>query len=102
MNINPLYTASELEYALNKVEVKVLICPQTLGPALDYEAILKTMIPDLEERDRNCLNVPSLKTLEKIILYSNPKPIPGTFQWKDIEQAAESKHFKKLEGLKVQ
>ena len=100
VNINPLYTAPELEYALNKVNVKVLICPETIG-ALDYYSILQDLIPDLEKRDRNDLKVSSLKTLEKIIFYSNPEPKAGTFQWPDIEQAAESKDFNKIESLKI-
>ncbi|CBY17807.1 unnamed protein product, partial [Oikopleura dioica] len=27
VNINPMYTARELEYALNKVDAKMLVCP---------------------------------------------------------------------------
>ena len=100
VNINPLYTAPELEYALNKVNVKVLICPETIG-ALDYYSILQDLIPNLEKRDRNNLKVPSLKTLEKIIFYSNPEPKAGTFQWSDIEQAAESEDFNKIESIKI-
>ena len=37
--INPLYTAKELEYAINKVDVKILICPKSVA-ALDYEKII--------------------------------------------------------------
>merc|ERR1711990_937683 len=37
VTINPMYTAKELEYAINKVDITALICPQEIGP-LNYRA----------------------------------------------------------------
>ena len=38
VTINPMYTAPELEYAINKVDIKCLISPQSIGP-LDYRLV---------------------------------------------------------------
>ena len=101
MNINPLYTAHELEYALNKVKVKVLICPQTIG-ALDYGNILTELIPDLASRDRFNLKCKNIETLEKIIFYSSPSEFPGVLKWEELEQAAQQCDFKTLSEIKVE
>ena len=59
VSINPLYTAKELEYALAKVNVKCLICPKEIGP-LKYNQIIRQMIPNLDELNKNELNIPHL------------------------------------------
>ena len=66
VNINPMYTARELEYALNKVDARMLVCPRFkssviqsstvilfrgIGP-LDYEQVLKDMIPNLDTQNK--------------------------------------------------
>jgi len=56
VSINPLYTATELEYALNKVNVTCLICPRQIGP-LNYHATISKMIPNLDQLDRHNLTL---------------------------------------------
>ena len=51
VTLNPLYTPSELEYAINKVDVTALICPKEIGP-LDYHATIQQMVPDLTKGTR--------------------------------------------------
>mgnify|MGYP000540639690 CR=1 FL=1 len=100
VNINPLYTARELEYALEKVDAKILICPKEIGP-LNYDETIRQMIPDLNTRNWENLKLPNLPKLEKIIYYSNVEKIDGTILWSDLESAADQKHFKILDSYKV-
>ena len=62
VTINPMFTAPELEYAINKVDIVGLICPQEIGP-LDYRATLNNMIPDLEKSEAGNLNFSNVPTL---------------------------------------
>ena len=96
-----MYTASELEYAINKVEVKILICPQT-SSIRNYGKIIFELISDISERDPHHLKCPKLKTLNKIIFYSSDTDFPGVIQWNELEQAAQQNHFKSLSEIKVE
>jgi len=100
VNINPLYTARELEYALVKVDAKILVCPKEIGP-LNYDAKIREMIPDLGSRNWENLKLANVPKLEKLIYYSNSEKIDGTVLWSDLESAGDQKHFKTLESTKV-
>ena len=100
VNINPLYTSRELEYALEKVDAKMLVCPKTIGP-LNYHAKVQEMIPNLAEQDRFGLNVPSVPTLKKVVYYSCPEAEAGTFQWSELEQAGSDKDLTTVNEIVV-
>jgi len=100
VNINPLYTSRELEYALEKVDAKMLVCPKTIGP-LNYHAKVQEMIPNLAEQDRFSLNVPSVPTLKKVVYYSCPEAEAGTFQWSELEQAGSDKDLTTVNEIVV-
>merc|ERR1712227_73070 len=100
VNINPLYTARELEYALEKVDAKMLVCPKEIGP-LDYDTTIRQMIPDLENRNSMNLKLPKLPLLEKIVYYSNSDNISGTILWSDLEKAGQSSDFREVDESKV-
>ena len=100
VNINPLYTTRELEYALEKVDAKMLVCPKTIGP-LNYHAKVQELIPNLAEQDRFSLNIPSVPTLKKVVYYSSPEAEAGTFQWAELEQAGSNADLKSINEIKV-
>ena len=100
VNINPLYTARELEYALDKVDAKLLVCPKTIGP-LNYDATIRQMIPDLDTRNSHDLNLAQLPMLKKIIYYSNTEPLDGTLLWSDLEAAGDQSHYTLLDSHTV-
>ena len=100
VNINPLYTTRELEYALEKVDAKMLVCPKTIGP-LNYHAKVQELIPNLSEQDRFSLNVPSVPTLKKVVYYSSPEAEEGTFQWSELEEAGSDADLKTVNEIKV-
>ena len=49
VNINPLYTTRELEYALEKVDAKMLVCQKTIGP-LNYHAKVQELTNEFFKR----------------------------------------------------
>lgn len=98
--INPLYTARELEYAINKVNVKALVCPKSVGP-LNYEKIINEMIPDIATRDKYNINSENVKCLEKIFFHSTDAETEGIINWTDLEQAAGNNHYAALAGTKI-
>jgi fatty-acyl-CoA synthase len=53
VNINPAYQRSELEYALNKVQCKVLIMARALKSS-DYLAMVRALAPEIETARRAC------------------------------------------------
>ena len=99
--INPLYTAYELEYAINKVGIKILVCPKSVGDALNYHKILTVMIPDLETQDKFNLNSKNVDVLEKIVFYSTDEEIGGVINWKDVEEAGDQSHYKILADVNI-
>ena len=64
VNINPAYRESELEYALNKVQCRVLIMARALKSS-DYLAMLRALAPELErappEGRLRCERLPRLR-----------------------------------------
>ena len=48
VNVNPAYRSHELEYCLNKVQVKALVCPS----AANHTEILQKLSPDLLSRKK--------------------------------------------------
>ena len=77
VNINPAYRVSELEYALNKVSVKLLLCARGLKTA-DYLAMLRDLAPELNRGVPGQLQLARLPMLRCIVQFT-PEHQPGTF-----------------------
>ena len=98
--INPLYTAPELEYAINKVNAKILVAPKSIA-ALDYHKLVKVLIPDIDEQEPENLKAKNLPGLEKIIFYGNQEETPGIISWKDLQDAGDAKSQKIVDSVKL-
>ena len=102
VTINPMYTAKELEYAINKVDITALICPQEIGP-LDYRNTISQMLPQLENSSApGSLNFENVSTLRNIIYFNKQEDINGVFDFDDVFQAGESEHLKILNQTKIE
>jgi len=86
VNINPAYRVAELEYALNKVGVKVLICAQGTK-ASNYLAMLREIAPELETSTAGRLKLERLPGLESIVQLSDVRHT-GTFTFKQLLETA--------------
>eukprot|EP00053_Salpingoeca_punica_P016636 m.158019 g.158019 ORF g.158019 m.158019 type:complete len:629 (-) comp17010_c2_seq2:57-1943(-) len=70
--VNPAYKAEELEYVVNKVGIRVLICPEEFRHVSTHKA-LQTLIPDIKH-SRGQVSSPSVPSLSHIILMDHPRP----------------------------
>lgn len=64
VNVNPAYRVFELEFALNKVGLKTLVCPRTYKTS-EYAAMVEDLAPEIRsltnEADLNAAALPYLK-----------------------------------------
>ncbi|HEY1753416.1 MAG TPA: AMP-binding protein [Caulobacteraceae bacterium] len=87
VTINPAYRLSELEYTLNKVGVKALVCAEAYKTS-DYAGMVETLAPELPDAFPGALQagrVPSLRAAIKI----GGDVRPGWFDFDDIPGLAE-------------
>ncbi len=82
VNINPAYKTSELDYALNKVEVKALILAPRFKSS-DYFGTLLGLAPELQSCAPGRLNAKRLPTLRSVI-YLGSDPLPGAFSFDEV------------------
>ena len=103
VTLNPLYTAPELEYAIQKVDITAIICPKEIGP-LDYHATIKQMIPGLENATKGDLNFANVPTLKSIVYYSmeEDENIGGVFNFQGLYNAAGSSQYNMLKDIKIE
>jgi fatty-acyl-CoA synthase len=82
VNINPAYRLSELEYALNKVQMKALITAETFKSS-NYIEMLRTLAPELSECEAGKLSSVKLPHL-KILIKTGEAISPGFFRYSDV------------------
>ncbi|MDI9336330.1 MAG: AMP-binding protein, partial [Gammaproteobacteria bacterium] len=84
VNINPAYRLSELEYALNKVEVKALVLADKFKSS-DYLEMVQTLAPELERVDNPLqpLNASRLPHLAWLIQMSTHK-VKGMLRFHEL------------------
>ncbi|KAK3878699.1 hypothetical protein Pcinc_016683 [Petrolisthes cinctipes] len=97
VNVNPAYRAHELEYCLNKVSVKAIICDERFKTS-DYYQMLCSVAPELPTSTKGDLRSPGLPHLKTVIMKSDNE-LGGTFRFKDVAEAGDSSHMKCLEQV---
>jgi fatty-acyl-CoA synthase len=100
VNINPAYRISELEYALNKVGVKMLIMAATFKTS-DYVSMLREIAPELTHSQAGSLSSQRLPDLKSVVLIGGDE-VAGTFQFSHIAAAATPQSTDRLEELASQ
>jgi len=97
VNINPAYQRSELEYALNKVQCKVLIMARALKSS-DYLAMVRALAPEIETNAPR-LRAERLPRLRHVIVLDDGPLPPGAMRFSDFLAAAGPAHRARLDGL---
>ena len=87
VNINPAYRLSELEYALNKVGCKAIVCAESFKSS-DYIGMLRKLAPELDTCEPGQLQSEKLPLLRTVVVMDDD-PGPGVFSFN---------HLSKLEG----
>lgn len=86
VNINPAYRTHELEYALNKVGVKVLLTAPRFKTS-DYMAMLREVAPELPDATPGRLQAAKLPELKAVVELSDA-PSAGALGFGEVMQMA--------------
>ncbi|KAK8403236.1 hypothetical protein O3P69_000400 [Scylla paramamosain] len=98
VHVNPAYKPRELEYCLNKVSIKALICDKMFKTS-DYYKMLCELAPELPSSPSGILKSPRLPHLQRVIVMSEEE-ISGTIKFTDLFVAADSSQMNNLEQVK--
>jgi fatty-acyl-CoA synthase len=97
VNVNPAYRLSELEYALNKVQVKALILAEKFKTS-DYIGMVQTLVPELETSEPGHIHAPKFPHLCWVIRMGRQKT-PGMCNYDDLLIRGDSAQHAKLSSL---
>jgi fatty-acyl-CoA synthase len=88
VNINPAYRTSELEYALNKVQCKVLIMARSVKSS-DYVAMMEELAPEVDRpRSGDRLQLLRFAHLQQIVLTGNGALPAGMLAFEQLTRLA--------------
>ncbi|XP_044753379.1 medium-chain acyl-CoA ligase ACSF2, mitochondrial [Coccinella septempunctata] len=85
--LNPSYQVPEIEYSINKVGVKCIICPDKVRKT-DYYDMLCTLIPELQTSEVGKLDSPKVPSLRSIVSISEDSH-KGTYNYYDIASCSD-------------
>ncbi|XP_045473088.1 medium-chain acyl-CoA ligase ACSF2, mitochondrial [Harmonia axyridis] len=86
--LNPSYQVPEMEYSINKVGVKCLICPDKVKK-MNYYEMLNTLIPELENSEAGQLNSSRVPSLKSLITISEDN-FKGSYNYHDITRCSDT------------
>src|SRR5580658_1876830 len=87
VTINPAYRVHELEYTLNKVGVKALVCAESFKSS-DYAAMVEALAPELPDAFPGALQAARLPSL-RIAIKVGGGPRAGWFDFDDVYSLVE-------------
>ncbi|XP_041466074.1 medium-chain acyl-CoA ligase ACSF2, mitochondrial-like isoform X1 [Lytechinus variegatus] len=95
VNLSPAYLETEIEYALNKAHVKLLIASKPFKTQRYYD-IISNICPELEKATPGHLSSKRLPDLESLIMMGNDEH-PGSFTFSDVIDMGRQEHFDTVE-----
>ena len=99
VNINPAYRTTELEYALNKVQCRVLIMACSLKSS-DYVAMVKELAPEINRHSgHQRLQLVRFPHLEQVILIGDGEKPAGMMAFKKLTRIAGPAHQSRLNEI---
>jgi len=97
VNINPAYRLSEVEYTLNKVGVKALVCARAFKTS-DYVGMINELAPEIATSPPGELQSKRLPELRSVVQIGSA-PGPGWFAFADLAARATPAHVAKVEAI---
>jgi acyl-CoA synthetase (AMP-forming)/AMP-acid ligase II len=79
VGLNPAYQPPEMEYCINKVGIKMIVCADKFKNADFYEKLI-TIAPELDKSDPGKLRSKKVPSLETVITTSENKKMLIPFQ----------------------
>ncbi|KAM6967215.1 medium-chain acyl-CoA ligase ACSF2, mitochondrial-like [Tautogolabrus adspersus] len=96
VSLNPAYQVKEIEYTLNKVQCKAVVCP-TRFRAQHFCELLREICPEIDTAPVGMLKSSRVPDLRMVIVTDSRQP--GMLHVEDVMQAGESRHHKELMDL---
>jgi fatty-acyl-CoA synthase len=97
VNINPAYRLSEVEYTLNKVGVKALVCAEKFKTS-DYVGMINELAPEVASSKPGALKSKRLPDL-RIVAQIGGMPGPGWMNFNAIAAQATAAHASQVEEV---
>ena len=97
VNINPAYKGTELEYCINKVDLKCLIFATQFKSSAYAQTILD-LCPELVEQKPGHLHLKKLPSLRVLVQISDT-PIAGAYSFQEVLEKATSGYFERLDHI---
>lgn len=82
VNLNPAYQVSEIQYCINKVGLKSIVCPDKFKKQ-NYYDILNEASDSISKSEPGRIKCKNMPTLESVIICSD-KSLRGTFNYQEI------------------
>jgi fatty-acyl-CoA synthase len=98
VNINPAYQRHELDYALNKVQCKVLVMARAVKSS-DYVGMLRSLAPEIDAPAATGLNASRLPHLKHVILLDDAPTPPGASRFADFLRLAGPAQRARIDGI---
>ena len=86
--MNPLYTTKELEYTINKVGIRAIICPEETSRASFHERVDELV--NLDKQSLGAINAPNVPTLKSIVYHKRKTRTNAVFDFDELYDAADS------------
>lgn len=97
VNINPAYRLSEVEYTLNKVGVKALVCAEKFKTS-DYVGMINELAPEIATSTPGDLKSKRLPDL-RIVAQIGGAPGPGWMDFNQVAEQATGRHAAQVEQI---
>ena len=97
VNINPAYKGTELEYCINKVDLKCLIFATQFKSSAYAQTILD-LCPELVEQKPGRLHLKKLPSLRMLVQISET-PIAGAYSFQEVVKKATTGYFERLDYI---
>ena len=97
VNINPAYKGTELEYCINKVDLKCLIFATQFKSSAYAQTILD-LCPELLEQKPGHLHLKKLPSL-RVLVQISETPIAGAYSFQEVVKKATKGYFERLDYI---
>jgi acyl-CoA synthetase (AMP-forming)/AMP-acid ligase II len=95
VGLNPAYQPPEMEYCINKVGIKAIVCADKFKNADFYEKLI-TIAPELDKSDPGKLRSNKVPSLETVITTSENKKI-GAFNFGEVLDLATENSIRNIQ-----
>ena len=97
VNINPAYKGTELEYCINKVDLKCLIFATQFKSSAYAQTILD-LCPELVEQKLGHLHLKKLPSL-RVLVQISETPIAGAYSFQEVVKRGNSGYLERLDHI---